>query len=66
MTKFEKETRHPLHVLIKKKAVNSAKCETTVPHMMHSVYLHRHDVLTVLLTVLLHCSITSMMGTLSY
>ena len=28
--KFEKETRHRLYVSIKKKTINSAKCETTV------------------------------------
>ena len=33
MTTFERETRHPLEVSIKKKTVNLAKCETTVcPH----------------------------------
>ena len=32
----------------------------------HSVHLHRHDVLTVPLTFLLHCPITSMTRTLSY
>ena len=29
MTKFEKETRHRLYIFMKKKAVNSAKCEIT-------------------------------------
>ena len=28
--KFEKETRHRLYVSIKKKPINSTKCETTV------------------------------------
>ena len=37
----------------KKATVNSAKCEKTA-HMVHSIHLHRHDVLTVPLTVLLH------------
>ena len=35
-------------------------------HMTYSVHLHRQDVLTVPLTVLLHCPITSMTCTLSY
>ena len=34
--------------------------------MTRSVHLHRHDVLTVHLTVLLHCPITSATRTLSY
>ena len=34
-------------------------------HMTHSVHLHRHDMLTGPLTVLLHCPITSMTLTLS-
>ena len=47
IAKFEKETKHLLHVFIKMtKTVTSAKC------------LHRHDVLNVPLTVLLHCLIT--------
>lgn len=56
-TKFEKETRHRFYVFMKKKKDNSAKCATT--GTAHSVHLHRHDVLNVLLTVLLHCPITS-------
>ena len=35
-------------------------------HMTCSVHFHRHDVLTVPLTVLLHCLITSMTRILSY
>ena len=45
--KFEKETRHWLYVSIKKKPINSAKCETTVHKNDTSFLLHRHDVLTV-------------------
>ena len=59
MTKFEEKTRHQFH----KTTVNSAKCETIVRTHVH---LHRHDVLIVPLTVLLHGPITSMMSTLSY
>ena len=35
-------------------------------HTMRSVHLHKHDVLTVPLTVLLYCPIISMTCTLSY
>ena len=35
-------------------------------HMTRSVHLHRHDELTVPLTVLLQCPITSMMRIVSY
>ena len=47
IAKFEKETKHLLHVFIKMtKTVTSAK------------FLHRHDELNVPLTVQLHCLIT--------
>ena len=34
-------------------------------HMTHSVHLHRHEILSVPITVQLHCPITSMMHKLS-
>ena len=67
MTKFEKEIRHRLYIFIKKNQLltrQNARQQHTL--MMHSVHLHRYDVLTVPLTVQLHCPITSMMRTLSY
>ena len=68
MTKFEKEIRHWLYIFIKKKnqllTRQNARQQRTL--MMHSVHLHKYDVLTVPLTVQLHCPITSMMRTLSY
>ena len=57
MTEFEEETRRRLFAFIKKATVNPAP---------YSVQLHWHDVLTVPLTVLLHCPITSMTRTPSY
>ena len=63
MTKFVKETRHRLHVLIKNKiTVSSAKCETTSP-ARDAFCPHRHDVLIVPLTGILQCLITSMTRT---
>ena len=59
MTKFEKETRHWLYVFIKKKLLTQQIARQQAMHMMGSVHLHRYDVLT----VLLHCPITSMMHT---
>ena len=44
-----------------KSTVNSKKCETKASDLTRSVHLHRHDVLTVPLTVLLHCPIRRMM-----
>ena len=64
MTKFEKETRHWLYVFIKKKKLLTQRiARQQTMHMMGSVHLHRYDVLTVPVTVLLHCPITSMMHT---
>ena len=63
MTKFEKETRHWLYVFIKKKLLTQRIARQQTMHMMGSVHLHRYDVLTVPVTVLLHCPITSMMHT---
>ena len=57
MTEFEKETTRQLSAFIKKATGNPAP---------YSVQLHWHDVLTVPLTVLLHCLITSMTRTPSY
>ena len=64
MTKFEKETRYQLYVFIKT-TVYSAKCETTAPAHDAFFPLIRHDVLTVPLTVLVHCQIPGMMRMLS-
>ena len=68
MTKFEKETRHRLYVLIKKNNNNNGFKQLTRrnvrqlrTHLTRSVHLHGHDVLTVPFTVLLHCPNTSMM-----
>ena len=47
----------------KKKTFNSVKCMTK--EMTHTVYLHRHDMLTVPLTVLLHSPITSIIITIT-
>ena len=44
--------------VIRKTTVYSARQQRA--DMMRSVYLHRHDVLTVPLTALLHCPVTSM------
>ena len=66
MTKFEKETRHRFLICMKKQnksTVNSKKCETKASDLTRSVHLHRHDVLTVPLTVLLHYPIRRMMHT---
>ena len=64
LIKFEKETRHRLHVLIKNKiTVSSAKCETTSRARDAFCHLHRHDVLIVPLTGILQCLITSMTRT---
>ena len=54
MTKFEKETRHWLYVFIKKKLLTQQIARQQAMHMMGSVHLHRYDVLTVPVTVLLH------------
>ena len=68
MTKFEKETRHRLYVLIKKnnnsnsfKQLTRRNVRQLRTHLTRSVHLHGHDVLTVPFTVLLHCPNTSMM-----
>ena len=50
----------------KKKPVNLAKCETRVCAHDTFCYLHCYDMLTVPLTILLYCPITSMTRTLSY
>ena len=66
MTKFEKKTRHKLYVFIKNQQSTQ---QNTIQHhalMMCFVHLHGHDVLTVPLTVLLHCPIESMKRMLSY
>ena len=59
---YEKIWERNLHWLyiyvIRKTTVYSAR--QLRADMMRSVYLHRHDVLTVLLTALLHCPVTSM------
>ena len=61
MTKFEKETRHRLYVFTKTKNNSSpGEMRDNSAHMTCSVHSHRHDTLTIPLTVLLHCSITSM------
>ena len=51
---------------LKKKTVNSEKYKTIECIWCYSVHLHRYDIWTVPLTVLLHCPITSMMCTLTY
>ena len=66
MTTFERETRHPLEVSIKKKQLTWQNVRQQCAHMMCSVHLHRHDMLTVPLTVLLHYPITSMKCTVFY
>ena len=64
--KFEKETRHRLgfYVFIKKrkrkKKATVTRRNARQQYMTRSVHLHRHDVLSVPLTVLLHCPITNM------
>ena len=50
----------------KQKTVNLVKRETTACAHYVFVLLHRYDLLTVPLTVLLHCPITSITHTLSY
>ena len=67
MTNFEKKTRHWLNFFIKlkKKQLTGGNERKQLVHMTCSVHLHRHDVLTVSLTVLLHCSITRETCTLS-
>ena len=47
MTKFEKETRQRLYVLIKKKQLSRRNARQQHAHMTRSVHFHRHDVLTV-------------------
>ena len=47
MTKFDRENKHQLYVVIKKTTINSAKCATT----SLIVHLHRHDVPTDLLVL---------------
>ena len=72
LTKFEKEIRDRLwlYVFIKKrkgkKKEQLTRQNARQQHMTRSVQLPWHDVLTVPLTVLLHCPITSMTRTLSY
>ena len=68
MKKFDKETIHRSDVFIKKKQqqLTRRNARQQRAHMTRSVHLHRHDVLTVPSTVLLHCPITSMTRTLSY
>ena len=68
MTKFEKETRHWLNFFIKltkKNQLTGGNERKQLVHMTCSVHLHRHDVLTVSLTILLHRSITRVTCTLS-
>ena len=67
MTKFEKETRHWLNFFIKfkKKQLTRWNERKQLVHMTCSVHSHRHDVLTVSLTILLHRSITRVTCTLS-
>ena len=66
MTKFEKETRRRLYVFIKNQQPTRRNARQQRAQMTRSFHLHRHDVLTVPLTVLLHRPITSMMCTLPY
>ena len=67
MTKFVKETRQQVYLFIKKKQqLTQQNARQQHVHMTRSVHLHKHDMLTVPLTVLLHCPITSMTCTLSY
>ena len=66
LRKFEKETGHRLYVFIKTKNSLLGEMRDSSAHMTRSVHSHRHDALTVPLTVLLHCSITNMTRTLSY
>ena len=65
MTKFEKETKHQLYVFTKiKQQLTRRNARQQRAHMtLSGPVLHRHDMLTVPLTVLLHCPITSMTRT---
>ena len=54
MTEFEKETKRRVYIFIKISTFNSAKCETTARAHDAFCHLHRHDVLTVPLTVLIY------------
>ena len=69
MTKFEKEIKHRLYVVIKKQQQqqltrqNARKKHTLMTLFVH---LHKHEVSTVPLTVLLHRPSRSMTCTLSY
>ena len=67
MTKFEKETGHRLYVF-KKTKYNSELIEVrdTARALTRSVHSHKHDLLAVPLTVLLHHPITSMTRILPY
>ena len=67
MTKIEKETKHQVYVFIRKKQQLTRRNKRQQrAHMTRSVHLHRYNVSTDPLTVLLHCPITSMTRTLSY
>ena len=66
MTQFEKEIRHRFYVFLKKKRqLTQRNARQQRARMTYSVHLHRHDVLTVPLTVLSNCPITSVTQTLS-
>ena len=64
-TKFEKETRHLLYVKKKNPSTWQNAREQHV-HIKLTVHLPKHDMLTVLVTVLLHSLIASPMHTLCY
>ena len=64
--KFEEKNRHRFYVFIKYPQLIRRNARQQRALMTRSVYLHRHDVLTFLLIVLLHCPITSVARTLSY
>ena len=64
--KFEEKARHRLYFFIKYQQLTRRNARQQRALMTRSVYLHRHDVLTFLLIVLLHCPITSVARTLSY
>ena len=54
MIEFEKETKRRVYIFIKISTFKSAKCETTARAHDAFCHLHRHDVLTVPLTVLIY------------
>ena len=72
VTKFEKETRDRLWLYVfikkekKKKKQPLTRQNARQQHTTRSVHLPWHDVLTVSLTILLHCPITHMTRTPSY